>query len=121
MLCGVAPIPASPGKTTRHRLNRGERLRSSRSRRLGGTVGFIDLVRDEHASSADPGYRPRRTRYQPRRGLQARRVRSPSARQNDMPRTASSSGSRGRFETTDHHPITMVPMGGKFRQHTETS
>ncbi|WP_233624200.1 IS110 family transposase [Actinoplanes sp. ATCC 53533] len=23
MLCGVAPIPASSGKTTRHRLNRG--------------------------------------------------------------------------------------------------
>ena len=42
MLCGVAPLPASSGKTTRHRLNRGG------DRQANAAIYRITLVRMRH-------------------------------------------------------------------------
>jgi transposase len=62
-LCGAAPIPASSGKTNRHRLNRGGDRDANRDCTCSLSGGWAGTQRREHTSNGVPPKDSRRKRF----------------------------------------------------------
>ena len=93
-LCGVCPLPASSGKTTRHRLNRGG------DRRANNALFTIVLVRMRH----DPATRA----YVERRTAQGKTHR-------EIMRCLKRYVAREAFTAITNPPVDL-PTGGELRQ-----